>query len=61
MCSKDYDAYGLAAFYNWQKFLISYYTTDSSSESMTNYQTAWGLSTAEIDLFIDSTRVNIED
>lgn len=61
MSSKDYYAFGIGAFYNWQKFLISYYTTDSSSESMTDYQTAWGLSTDDINLFIDSSRVNIED
>lgn len=37
MTSKDYSAFGLNANYNWQKFLISFYTTDSASEEMTNY------------------------
>ena len=58
--SKDYSAYGLGAFYNWQKFLISFYTTDSQSESMTNYQNAWG-SDFDISLFVDKCRKNIQD
>ena len=59
LASKDYSSYGLGAFYNWQKFLIAFYTTDSKSVSMTAYQNAWG-SDFDISLFVDSCRSNIE-
>jgi len=58
IASSDYEACGLGAFYNWQRFLISFYTTDSKSESMTKYQDAWGAD-FDISLFVDSSRANI--